>query len=243
MTVYAEQHTQEVPVPAEQRRRPVLSESEAAELAASGIRIEEHFGAPQDIEWARANGHFFIVQARPITALPEVEAPPPTDWSVPEPTAMYVRASIVEQLPDPLSPLFADMIDGAVTRSLQSMFRELLNEDLIHDTDVGLPTINGYAYYRYDRSGMIRLLWKTPKALREAFGRGGTLQARWRTTRIRSIAGSSPIGPHAISASSVPMSCLLAFRSWWRRPEYYTAADDHPGGVRERCSWPRSTTQ
>ena len=53
------------------------------------------------------------------------------------------------------------MIDGAVTRSLQSMFRELLNEDLIHDTDVGLPTINGYAYYRYDRSGMIRLLWKT----------------------------------------------------------------------------------
>lgn len=181
MTVYAEQHTQEVPVPAEQRRRPVLSESEAAELAASGIRIEEHFGAPQDIEWARANGHFFIVQARPITALPEVEAPPPTDWSVPEPTAMYVRASIVEQLPDPLSPLFADMIDGAVTRSLQSMFRELLNEDLIHDTDVGLPTINGYAYYRYDRSGMIRLLWKTPKAFREAFGRGGTLQARWRT--------------------------------------------------------------
>jgi pyruvate,water dikinase len=28
---------------------------------------------------------------------------------------------------------------------------------------------------------MIRLLWKTPKALREAFGSGGTLQARWRT--------------------------------------------------------------
>lgn len=103
----------------------------------------------------------------------------PTDWTVTEPTAMYVRASIVEQLPDPLSPLFADMIDGAVTRSLQSVFRELLGgEDLIRDDDVGLPTINGYAYYRYSRSGMYRLAWKTPKALRAVLN-GGTKE-RWR---------------------------------------------------------------
>jgi rifampicin phosphotransferase len=96
MTIYAEQRTQEIPVSADQRMRPVLSEAEAAKLAAYGTRIENHFGAPQDIEWARADGRFWILQSRPITALPEVEAPQPTDWTVPEPTAMYVRASIVE---------------------------------------------------------------------------------------------------------------------------------------------------
>ena len=106
MTVYAEQRTEERPVPADQRKRPVLSTTEAAELAAYGTRIENHYGAPQDIEWARADGKFWILQARPITALPEAAAAMPTDWTVPEPTAMYVRASIVEQLPDPLSPLF-----------------------------------------------------------------------------------------------------------------------------------------
>jgi rifampicin phosphotransferase len=179
MTVRAEQRTQEQPVPPDQRQQSVLSESDAAELAAYGTRIESHYGIPQDIEWARADGQFFIVQARPITALPEAEGPMPTDWTVTEPTAMYVRASIVEQLPDPLSPLFADMIDGAVTRSLQSVFRELLGgEDLIRDDDVGLPTINGYAYYRYSRSGMYRLAWKTPKALRAVLN-GGTKE-RWR---------------------------------------------------------------
>ncbi|HEY6682484.1 MAG TPA: PEP/pyruvate-binding domain-containing protein, partial [Propionibacteriaceae bacterium] len=177
MTVPTEHRTQERPVPQEQRRQPVLSESDAAALAAYGTRIEDHYGAPQDIEWARADGQFFIVQARPITALPEVEAPMPTDWTVPEPTAMYVRASIVEQLPDPLSPLFADMIDGAVTRSLQSLFNELLGEDLIRDDDVGLPTINGYAYYRYKRSGMWRLMWKSPKAFRVL----PSSQGRWRS--------------------------------------------------------------
>jgi pyruvate,water dikinase len=179
MTIYAEQRTQEIPVPAEQRMRPVLSEAEAAELAAYGARIENHFGAPQDIEWARADGRFWILQSRPITALPEVEGPMPTDWTVPEPSAMYVRASIVEQLPDPLSPLFADMIDGAVTRSLQSLFREFLQEDVIRDGDVGLPMVNGYAYYRYSRSGMGRLMWKSMPAFRMLLS-GGT-QDRWRT--------------------------------------------------------------
>ena len=176
MTVPAERRTQDRPVPEGQRRQPVLSESDAAALAAYGTRIESHYGSPQDIEWARANGQFFIVQARPITALPDVESPMPTDWTVPEPTAMYVRASIVEQLPDPLSPLFADMIDGAVTRSLQSLFNELLDEELIRDDDVGLPTINGYAYYRYRRSGMLRLMWKSPKAFRVL----PNSQDRWR---------------------------------------------------------------
>jgi rifampicin phosphotransferase len=178
MTVRAEQRTQEQPVPAEQRKQPVLSESDAAELAAYGTRIENHYGPPQDIEWTRAGGQFFFVQSRPITALPEAEGPMPTDWTVPDPTAMYVRASIVEQLPDPLSPLFADMIDGAVTRSLQSLFREFIGQDLIRDNDVGLPTINGYAYYGYSRSGMMRLMWKSPKAFRAMFA--GASQPRWR---------------------------------------------------------------
>jgi phosphohistidine swiveling domain-containing protein len=179
MTVYAEQRTEERPVPADQRKRPVLSEAEATELAAYGTRIENHYGAPQDIEWARADGRFWILQARPITALPEAEAAMPTDWTVPEPSAMYVRASIVEQLPDPLSPLFADMIDGAVTRSLQSLFQEFLQEDVIRESDVGLPTVNGYAYYRYSRSGMVRLTWKSAPAFRMLL-RGGT-QDRWRS--------------------------------------------------------------
>ncbi len=178
MTIPAEQRTQERPVPADRRREPVLNAAEAAELAAYGSRIENHYGSPQDIEWARADGQFFIVQARPITALPEPEGPAPTDWTVPDPTAMYARASIVEQLPDPLSPLFADLIDGAVTRSLQSLFQEFIGEDVIGDNDVGLPTINGYAYYSYSRSGMVRLMWKSPKAFRVLFA--GASQPRWR---------------------------------------------------------------
>ena len=46
-----------------------LSDEEIAALAAIGKRVEEYYGAPQDIEWAEENGKMNIVQSRPITVL------------------------------------------------------------------------------------------------------------------------------------------------------------------------------
>lgn len=49
---------------------PVLSDEQVSELVSEGSRIVEHFGRPQDIEWAFCGGRLFILQARPMTALP-----------------------------------------------------------------------------------------------------------------------------------------------------------------------------
>jgi pyruvate, water dikinase len=44
-----------------------LSEGEVLKLAALGARVEEFFGLPQDIEWARdATGALYLLQARPL---------------------------------------------------------------------------------------------------------------------------------------------------------------------------------
>ncbi|MGH9202074.1 MAG: PEP/pyruvate-binding domain-containing protein [Vicinamibacterales bacterium] len=56
-----------VPVPTERRARPKLNEAEIQSLATLGRRIEEHYGAPQDIEWAECSGVFYVVQSRPVT--------------------------------------------------------------------------------------------------------------------------------------------------------------------------------
>jgi pyruvate,water dikinase len=71
----------------------------------------------------------------------------------------------VEQLPDPLSPLFADLVDGSVARSLQSLLAQAVGKNVIRDGDIGLPTINGYAYYYYRSSGMWRLMGKSLTAV------------------------------------------------------------------------------
>jgi pyruvate,water dikinase len=57
-----------LPVAFDRRARPKLTDGEIAEIARSGVAIEQHFGCPQDIEWAYAGGSFYIVQARPVTA-------------------------------------------------------------------------------------------------------------------------------------------------------------------------------
>ncbi|MBM7790029.1 PEP/pyruvate-binding domain-containing protein [Tenggerimyces flavus] len=55
--------------------RPVMSRRSLRELARLGRIVARHFGCPQDIEWASAEGTIWLVQARPMTALP---APPLT---------------------------------------------------------------------------------------------------------------------------------------------------------------------
>lgn len=61
--------TIEVAVPREQRELPCLSPNEIQELAQIGLRIEQLYGRPQDIEWAIDGNGVHILQARPITSL------------------------------------------------------------------------------------------------------------------------------------------------------------------------------
>src|SRR5262249_32196391 len=56
-------------LPPEVQERQALPDDRILELARLGLRIEEHYGREQDIEWCLADGTFFIVQARPITSL------------------------------------------------------------------------------------------------------------------------------------------------------------------------------
>src|SRR2546430_1649288 len=60
---------QTVAVPQADRRRFCLSDADIVTLARQALIIEEHYGRPMDIEWARdgASGAILILQARPET--------------------------------------------------------------------------------------------------------------------------------------------------------------------------------
>jgi len=47
----------------------VLSDQEIEELVKLGEVIEDHYGHPQDVEWAIERGKIYIVQSRPITTI------------------------------------------------------------------------------------------------------------------------------------------------------------------------------
>ncbi len=58
-----------VQVPASMSDKATLREKQVEEIASIGLRIEQHFRVPQDIEWAFKEGKFYVVQSRPITTL------------------------------------------------------------------------------------------------------------------------------------------------------------------------------
>jgi len=63
--------TVERDVDPERREERVLSDAEIDELLTLGERVEDHYGAPQDVEWAIAGGEVYMLQSRPITTIDE----------------------------------------------------------------------------------------------------------------------------------------------------------------------------
>jgi phosphohistidine swiveling domain-containing protein len=157
MTVRVDGGTEEQPVPAELRQAPVLDDEFAAELVQLGVRIEELFGFPVDVEWALADGKLSIVQARPITALPEPTLEPPTEWPMPDPKGPYMRGSIADFMPDPLTPLFSTLGVPSINTGMQRTMAETIGGRTAA-LDNYLTTINDYAYL-YVKLGCRDWLW------------------------------------------------------------------------------------
>ena len=72
-----------------------------AELRAVGARLQDHFGCPQDVEWAAdRQGVLWLLQTRPITTL--FPAPPPTGKPLPR---VYLEFGHVQGMLRPATPM------------------------------------------------------------------------------------------------------------------------------------------
>ena len=63
--------TVQLDVDEDRRSERVLSDAEIGDLVELGERVEDHYGAPQDVEWAIYDGEIYMLQSRPITTIQE----------------------------------------------------------------------------------------------------------------------------------------------------------------------------
>ncbi len=61
--------TREVEVSPSRQEATVLSDEEIVRLAKFGSIAEDHYGVPQDVEWAIVGRELFILQSRPVTTI------------------------------------------------------------------------------------------------------------------------------------------------------------------------------
>jgi rifampicin phosphotransferase len=97
-----------------------INADQARAVAALARRVEAHCqGVPQDIEWARAGGELFLLQARPITTLSE-RALEPVPVPVEPPAGFWQREA--SHYPRPISPLLRSVVVGPANAALKHMF-------------------------------------------------------------------------------------------------------------------------
>ena len=100
---------------AEPESRGCLTRAQLAELRTVGLRLQEHFGGPQDIEWAiDSDGALWLLQSRPITTL----FPLPPEDGKPGPR-VYLEFGHVQGMLQPVTPMGM----SALKAILAGMFR------------------------------------------------------------------------------------------------------------------------
>jgi phosphohistidine swiveling domain-containing protein len=135
------------------RRAPedALRAAQAVEVAALARRVAEHFGRPQDIEWAIAagTGTLWLLQARPMTALPE-----PVAWAPPGPGYWMRNFRLGEWLPEPMTPLFRDWLLERIEAGYLTGMRQTAGAALAFEH----AAVNGWYYTRVPRRPLRTIL-------------------------------------------------------------------------------------
>ncbi|MCL4180740.1 MAG: hypothetical protein KJ072_23705 [Verrucomicrobia bacterium] len=102
---------------------PCLTDSMARKLGALALEVERLFGQPQDIEWAVHGDRVFLLQSRPVTALPLRNAQVSVDPG--EPTDLWTNANVIEALPDVVTPMSWSLMQILLADFLYPLMRRL----------------------------------------------------------------------------------------------------------------------
>ena len=127
---------------AKPRRQPehAIDRRQAVDVATEAQRIADARGTPQDIEWAiDADGALWIVQARPMTALP-----PDVSWQSPAPGAYTRMLRFGEWIGEPVTPLFESWLLTAMEDRMHAFFREEIGQIAPRPYHV---VVNGWYFY------------------------------------------------------------------------------------------------
>ncbi len=141
-----EQGTRLEDIAEDERGTSSLSDEAIEELVTLALEAEAHFGGvPQDVEWAYSGGKLFMLQSRPITNLP----PQPIDvvWEPPAPAQILARRQIVENIPDPCTPLFDELY---LWEGLERGKNGKKKPSMMEGGGPMFISMHGFAYQRFD---------------------------------------------------------------------------------------------
>jgi len=121
-----EQRTRLIETPLDLRKKETLTLDQIRLVSQWALKAEDHFGGPQDLEWAMAQGRFYLLQSRPITIMGREEIGRDLEG------AYVIFKPIVENFTEPLTPLTAEAFQVAFSPPLMRIIKGWLYVSLRH---------------------------------------------------------------------------------------------------------------
>ena len=90
-------------VPKEKQNISTLSIDDIGKLSEIGLKIEDHYNAPQDIEWCISDGSLYILQSRPVTDIGRV-VPQLSKNELRTLEGEWTKSPLDERVSEPLTP-------------------------------------------------------------------------------------------------------------------------------------------
>ena len=200
---------------ARRRTESAIDDRQAMAVATEAGRIASRRNAPQDVEWAiDADGTLWILQARPMTALP-----PQVAWEPGVPGAFTRQLRLGEWIGAPVTPLFASWLLPAIEDRMHALFREMLGQWAPRPLHV---IVNGWYFYSLNFLSGAALLRSLPSiishAVREPKAVGGVFPAtvrhsfpimerRWRNDvqpRFRALVAEDAARVETLPVAALP---------------------------------------
>lgn len=127
MTVRKDKDVELVEVEPDRQDEATLNENEIKELLFLARKVEEHYGFPQDLEWACENGRFYLVQTRPITSL--FPLPEPIDGD--KGFRVYLNFNLYTQaMLEPFTPIGEAMLKEMLSSMAKRIYRGYRNQEV-----------------------------------------------------------------------------------------------------------------
>ena len=112
------------PVTHEMRQKETLSTHMIQVVSRWALGAEEHFGSPQDVEWAIVGNKYFLLQSRPITSMGREEI----GAGIQDPYVIF--KPLLENFTDPVTPLTADCYQFLFSPPMMKMIKGWLYVNL-----------------------------------------------------------------------------------------------------------------
>ena len=198
----------------QERKQSSLSDEFLKELSSTALDVESLFdGVPQDIEWAISGEKLWMLQSRPITNLPP--QPIEVTWEPTPPAMILARRQIVENIPDPCSPLFDELY---LTEGLETVAKGNKRSSYFVGGGPMFVTVNGFAYQRFDFPQVVSLQKELDKVVtgEEKEAKIASIEQEWLEEMARMKKKDPTNEQHDLDLflADLPAEELKSFNEW-----------------------------